>query len=254
MALETAFAISSGGVRETSEGYVEERIHRRELTVVVADGNSVFRSGVVALLSREHDIRAVPSTSSVMLLAQVEDLRPAVVLVDVDLAPRGGIEAIARIKRRAPGTQAVAIAAHADCDLVLAAVRAGARGIIERSVHSASLARIVRRAATGEVTLPRHLLGHVLDELARVERRVDANVALTPLSMREREVLALIGQGRRNREIAGILSISELTVKRHVHNMLEKLKVPTRAAAASLAFAAERRPPAESELPMAARH
>ena len=82
-----------------------------------------------------------------------------------------------------------------DRELVLAAVRAGARGIIERTVHSASLARIVRRAAAGEVTLPRHLLGYVLDELARVERRVDANVALTPLSTREREVLSLIGQG-----------------------------------------------------------
>lgn len=227
---------------------MEVRVPRRELTVVVADGNSVFRSGVVALLAREHDIRAVPSASTVMLLAQVDDLRPAVILVDVDLAPRGGIEAIARIKRRAPGTQAVAIATAPDRELVLAAVRAGARGIIERTVHSASLARIVRRAATGEVTLPRHLLGHVLDELARVERRVDANVALTPLSMREREVLALIGQGRRNREIAQILSISELTVKRHVHNMLEKLHVPTRAAAVSLAVAAARRPPAEAEL------
>jgi DNA-binding NarL/FixJ family response regulator len=225
----------------------------RVMTVIVADGNSVFRSGVVALLGREHDMRAVPSASTEMLLPQVMDLRPAVVLVDVDLGPRGGIEAIARIKRREPATEAVAIASDPSREVVLAAVRAGARGIIERSVHSASLARIVRRAAIGEVTLPRHLLGHVLDELARVERRVDANVALSPLSMREREVLALIGQGRRNREIAEILSISELTVKRHVHNMLEKLRVPTRAAAASLAFAAERRPLVESELPTAVR-
>jgi ATP/maltotriose-dependent transcriptional regulator MalT len=102
------------------------------------------------------------------------------------------------------------------------------------------------------VTLPRYLLGHVLDELAWIERRVDANVALTPLSARERQVLALIGEGRRNREIAEILSISELTVKRHVHNMLEKLRVPTRAAAVSLAVAAARRPHVEAELPVVA--
>ena len=130
-------------------------------------------------------------------------------------------------------------------------MRAGARGIIERTVHSTSLVRIVRRAAAGEITLPRRHFGYVLDELARAERRVDASVALTPLSSREREVLALIGKGRRNREIAEILSISELTVKRHVHNMLEKLRVPTRAAAVSLAAAAERWPSTEAELLMA---
>lgn len=228
-------------------------MHGRELTVIVADGNSVFRSGVVALLAREADIRAVPSMSTEMLLAQVGDLQPAVVLVDIDLTPCGGFDAIVRVKRRAPATQAVAIATAPDRDVVLAAVRAGARGIIERSVHSASLARIVRRAATGEVTVPRHLLGHVLDEFARAERRVDASVALTPLSSREREVLALIGQGRRNREIAAVLSISELTVKRHVHNMLEKLRVPTRAAAVSIAAAAERRPSEQPELSVGAR-
>jgi DNA-binding NarL/FixJ family response regulator len=230
----------------------DERGRGRDLTVVVADGNSVFRSGVVALLEREVDIRAVPCTSTEMLLGHVAELAPAVALVDVDLPPRGGIDAIARVKLRAPGVQAVAIASAPDRELVLAAVRAGARGIIARSVHSASLARIVRRAAAGEVTLPRYLLGHVLDELAWIERRVDANVALTPLSARERQVLALIGEGRRNREIAEILSISELTVKRHVHNMLEKLRVPTRAAAVSLAVAAARRPHVEAELPVVA--
>ncbi len=218
------------------------------MTVIVADGNGVFLSGAVALLAREADIRAVPAVSTEMLVARVGDLRPAVVLVDVDLAPGGGFDAIARVKRRAPATEAVVIATVADRDVVLAAVRAGARGIIERNVRSGSLARIVRHAAAGEVTLPRHLLGHVLDEFARAERRFDASAALTPLSSREREVLALIGQGRRNREIAVVLSISELTVKRHVHNMLEKLRVPTRAAAVSLAVAAERRPAAEAEL------
>jgi DNA-binding NarL/FixJ family response regulator len=222
----------------------------RELVVVVADANSVFRSGVVELLGREADMRAVPAATTEMLIGLVDRFRPAVVFADLDLAPGGGVEAIVRIKRRAPTTETVAIATAPDREVVLAVVRAGARGIIERTVHSTSLARIVRRAAAGEITLPRHHVGYVLDELARVERRVDANAALAPLSSREREVLALIGNGRRNREIGEILSISELTVKRHVHNMLEKLRVPTRAAAVSLAVAAERWPPTESELPI----
>jgi RNA polymerase sigma factor (sigma-70 family) len=226
-------------------------LNGRQLVVVVADANSVFRSGLVGVLARETDIRAVPATTTEMLNSLVDEFRPAVVLADVDLPPGGGVEAIVRVKRRAPMTETVAIATAPDREVVLAVVRAGARGIIERTVHSSSLARIVRRAASGEITLPRHHFGYVLDELARAERRVDANTALTPLSSREREVLALIGKGRRNREIAEILSISELTVKRHVHNMLEKLQVPTRAAAVSLAVAAERWPPMEAELPTA---
>jgi len=213
----------------------------RELVVVVADANSVFRSGVVQLLERETDIRAVPAATTEMLIGLVVRLEPAVVLADVALPPGGGVEAIVRVKRRAPMTETLAIATAPDRELVLAVPRAG---------RSTSLARIVRRAAAGEITLPRQHCGYVLDELARVEGRVDANAALTPLSTREREVLTLIAKGRRNREIGEILSISELTVKRHVHNMLEKLRVPTRAAAVGIAVAAERWPPMAAELPI----
>jgi DNA-binding NarL/FixJ family response regulator len=222
----------------------------RELVVVVADANSAFRSGVVELLGRETGTRAVPAATIEVLIGLVDRLRPAVVLADIDHFPGGGVEAIVRVKRRAPMTEAVAIVTAPDREQVIAVVRAGARGIIERSVPSTSLVRIVRHAAAGEITLPRRYCGYVLDEFARVERRVDARAALIPLSSREREVLALIGKGLRNREIGEILSISELTVKRHVHNTLEKLRVPTRAAAAGLAIAAERWPPMKAQLPI----
>jgi DNA-binding NarL/FixJ family response regulator len=208
-------------------------------TVVVADADSAFRTGVVELLEREADMRAVPAATTDVLFRLVNELRPAVVLADTDPVAGGGVEAIARVKRRWPMTQAVAIATAPDREVVLAVMRAGARGIIERTVHATSLVRVVRRAAAGEITLPRRHFGYVLDEFARAERRVEPNVGLTPLSSREREVLALIGKGRRNREIAETLSISELTVKRHVHNTLKKLQVPTRAAAVNLLGAAE---------------
>jgi DNA-binding NarL/FixJ family response regulator len=208
-------------------------------TVVVADADSAFRTGVVELLEREADMRAVPAATTDVLFRLVNELRPAVVLADTDPVAGGGVEAIARVKRRWPMTQAVAIATAPDREVVLAVMRAGARGIIERTVHATSLVRVVRRAAAGEITLPRRHFGYVLDEFARAERRVEPNVGLTPLSSREREVLALIGKGRRNREIGETLSISELTVKRHVHNTLKKLQVPTRAAAVNLLGAAE---------------
>ena len=220
----------------------------KELVVVVADANSAFRCSVVGVLEAERDMRAVPAATTGSLIGLVEKLRPAVVLADVDLPPRGGVDAIRRVKRCSPMAAAVVIATAPDRKVVLSVVRAGARGIIERTVHSTGLVRVVRHAAAGEITLPRRYCGYVLDEFARVERRVDARAALLPLSRRECEVLALIVKGCRNREIAETLSISELTVKRHVHNMLEKLRVPTRSAAVSLAVAAERWPPAKSEV------
>jgi DNA-binding NarL/FixJ family response regulator len=224
-----ADAISSGYSRDTGRATVGGGgLRGRELVVVVADANSAFRSGVVGVLARETDIRAVPAAAAEALIGLVDRLQPAVVLADVDLPPGGRLAAIERIKRRAPMTQTVAIVTAPDREVVLAVMRAGARGIIERTVHSTSLVRVVRHAAAGEITLPRRHSGYVLDELARAERGVDARAALIPLSSREREILALIVKGLRNREIAVILSISELTVKRHVHNMLEKLGVPTR--------------------------
>jgi DNA-binding NarL/FixJ family response regulator len=246
-----ADAISSGHSRDTGRSTVGGGgLRGRELVVVVADANSAFRSAVVGALECATEIRAVPAAAT-EVFGLVDRLQPAVVLADVDLPPGGRFEAIARIKRRAPMTQTVAIVTAPDREVVLAVVRAGARGIIERTVHSTSLVRVVRHAAAGEITLPRQHSGYVLDELARAERGLDARAALIRLSSREREVLALIVKGLRNREIAVVLSISELTVKRHVHNMLEKLGVPTRSAAVSLAVAAERWLPTEAELPMA---
>ena len=220
--------------------------------VVVADANSVFRSGVVGVLARETDIRAVPAATTEALIGLVDKFRPAVVLADVDLPPGGGVEAIVRVMRRAPTIETVAIASDPDREVVLAVVRAGARGIIERTVQSTSLAWIVRHAAAGEITLPAPPFWPHIGRARSRGATIDAGVALAPLSNREREVLALIGKGRRNREIADILSISELTVKCHVHNMLEKLRVPTRAAAVGLAVAAERWSPHGPPTPIGA--
>ncbi|MDX6377865.1 MAG: hypothetical protein QOE98_2168, partial [Gaiellaceae bacterium] len=105
--------------------------------------------------------------------------------------------------------------------------------------------RCVTQVAAGEALLPRHLVEHVIDELQSAERRGRAKIEVAGLSLREREVLSLVGEGYSNREIALRLGISEFTVKRHVHNILEKLAVPSRAAAARLhgsAYANDQRP------------
>jgi DNA-binding NarL/FixJ family response regulator len=166
-------------------------------------------------------------------------------LLDSDLPPGGGLSTVERIRAVAPEVQMIVWGNALDGDVALAALRAGARGVLERDISAAALVRCISQVASGQASLPRHLVEHVINELQGAERRGRAKFELAGLSLRERQVLGLVGEGQSNREIAQQLSISEFTVKRHVHNILEKLGVPSRAAAARLfgsAYADDQRP------------
>ena len=191
------------------------------------------------------DVAAVGSSEGV--IRACASRAPDVALVVVDLPPEGGLSTVERVRAVAPGVQVIVWSNDLDGDMALAALRAGARGVLERNISAAALVRCVSQVAAGQASLPRHLVEHVIDELQGAERRGRAKFELAGLSLREREVLALVGEGHSNREIARQLSISEFTVKRHVHNILEKLGVPSRAAAARLygsAFANDQGPKA----------
>ena len=216
--------------------------------MVVADANSVFRSGVVGVLARETGIRAVPAATTEALIGLVDKFQPAVVLADVDLPPgaAGSRRSCGHAARADDET--VAIASDPDRE-ARPRSRTGGRARHHRADGAIDHPRLDRAAAAaGRDHAPAPPLGHVLDALARAERGSTPVWPWPPSPIASAKSLALIGKGRRNREIADILSISELTVKCHVHNMLEKLRVPTRAAAVSLAVAAERWPPTDAQL------
>jgi two-component system nitrate/nitrite response regulator NarL len=210
--------------------------------ILVADSLTIFRTGVRDLLARESDFDVVEAVSLETALRSVEDACPDIALVDLDLPPVGGIEAVSRLAQRCDA-YLVVWSFNPTPETVMSAIRAGASGYLRKQISPRGLARSLRGVGRGEAPLSRDLATAVIETLHTYDARARAREEAAALSSREREVLDLVAQGARNKQIAALLSISEFTVKRHVQNILEKLGVPSRRAAAAFhrtAFGGER--------------
>jgi len=206
-------------------------------TVVVADGMTMLRSAVKATLTRHGGFAVVEAGDLTELLELVRTREPEIALVDLDLPPRGGIEAAARLSELGE-TRCVLWTLRPDSIDVLEAVRAGAIGFLNKDIAPEGLLRALQATANGEHVLSRAAASKMISALRALEDRERARARTAALSEREREVLALIAHGYRNREIAQRLVISELTVKRHVQNILRKVGRSSRRDAAQLYRAA----------------
>jgi DNA-binding NarL/FixJ family response regulator len=152
-------------------------------------------------------------------------------LVDSQLPPGG---ALAVVPELSPAVTVVVWADDPDPDSIAEAIRAGATGFLSKRISAAGLIRALRGIAAGEAPLSRELTRLLID-IVRARVGPDAPPGqLTILSQREREVLSLVARGWNNRDIAKKLSISQFTAKRHVQNILTKLDLPSRAAAAAV--------------------
>lgn len=200
--------------------------------VLIADGAPIFRSGVRHLLSRESDFILSEAADFGELLARLEQETPDIVLIDLELPPSGGVAAVAHLAGKCPA-ELVVWSDVADRDRVLAALTAGADGFLDKEISPTGLVRALRGLARGETPLSRELVTVVVDAVHDFEARAMARERVVVLSAREREVLALVANGARNRQIAAELSISEFTVKRHMQNILHKLNLGSRQAAAA---------------------
>ncbi len=200
--------------------------------ILVADPLRIFRAGVRNLLARERDFEVVEAGTLDELLAAVDEAAPDIALIDIDLPPLGGVAAVQRLTGLcSPHT--IVWSYDPKQDAVLSAVRAGAHGFLRKQISPQGLVRALRGVVHGEAPLSRDLATMMIDALHGMDERTRAIDRADMLSSREREVLDLIAEGARNRQIAAALSISEFTVKRHVQNILQKLDLPSRGAAAT---------------------
>jgi len=204
----------------------------RAMRVLLADDLETLRSGVRELLLRESDFKISEARDLDELRAAVTRYSPDIVLVDLDLPPAGGIAAVAELQRSE--ISSIVWSFEPDRATVLEAIRAGARGYLDKEISPQGLVRALRGVVHGEAALSRELVTLLIDALHGVEERDRVRDQAAVLSSREREVLALVSRGARNREIAAELHISEFTVKRHVQNILNKLEVPSRRSAAAV--------------------
>jgi len=204
------------------------------IRIVIVDDHDVVRRGLLSVLSGEPDLEVVGAAEGGMqaldLIAQLDARaqRPDVVVMDLEMAPVDGIETTHRIRSRYDDVEVVALTSFGEEERVRAALEAGASGYLLKDADVDDVAGAVRAAHRGELQLDPAVARLLMSSLRGISRD-DVSSALTP---RELEVLALVGTGRANKEIAAELSISERTARTHVSNILRKLGLASRTQAA----------------------
>jgi DNA-binding NarL/FixJ family response regulator len=167
-------------------------------------------------------------------VARVDELQPAVVLMDLRMPNADGIQATARIRERWPEIPVLVLTTFDDDANLFGALRAGAAGYLLKDVSSETLVSAIHAATRGESFLQSTVTGRVVAAFARLMEAGGprAEALVLPLSAREREILALLGTGASNKEIADRVNLAEGTVKNHVTSILTKLDVRDRTQAA----------------------
>jgi two-component system, NarL family, nitrate/nitrite response regulator NarL len=199
---------------------VREGVHRRR-----------DRSGCILLVQdARYDVVEVEDTQGLLDAARTH---PDLVLVDSRIAPDAELQKALPIVREA-ASAVIVWGFDADADAAVAAIQAGADGFLHKDISPSGLLRALDAALHGEAVLPRDFLRPMVDSVRDLDECYRAREMIMGLSPRERQVLAMIASGARNRTIAGSLEISEFTVKRHVQNILRKLGLPSRKVAAML--------------------
>ncbi|HEX4220860.1 MAG TPA: response regulator transcription factor [Pseudonocardiaceae bacterium] len=208
------------------------------IKVILADDEDLVRSGLRMILGSAEDIEVVAECDDGMLVADLARRhRPQVVLLDIRMRTTDGLTALRRLCAL-PDPPAVAMLTTFDVDdYVSEALRLGASGFLLKDTEPAQLVKAVRDLARGGAVLDPGVASRVLAAVANGERAAEpARRLLTVLSDREREVLALIGQGMSNAEIGGTLHLSEATVKGYVSAVLGKIGAANRVQAALVAY------------------
>jgi DNA-binding NarL/FixJ family response regulator len=198
--------------------------------VLLADSQGLVRAGFRLLLEAAERISVVgEAASGEEAVAAAERLRPDVALIDATLPGLDSVAATRQIASRS-GVAVILLIASEDDEHSLPALRAGATGLLLKDTEPAELVRAVETLARGDALLSPTVTGHLIAELAaRPERATPSPDLLDELTAREREVVALVGHGLRNDEIAERLVVSLATAKTHVSRAMVKLHAQTRA-------------------------
>lgn len=209
-----------------------------DVRVLVVDDQTVVREGLATLLGLLNGIRVVGAAADGdTALAEIARLDPDVVLLDLHMPGRSGIEVAEELTRQGCRTRIVVLTTYSDDDWVFAALRAGARGFLTKDASGEEIAAAIHTVREGEAQLDPSVQRRLLEALDRVPPPAPAGTTgpdgLTP---RETEVLRLVAAGRSNDEIADLLYVSRATVKTHLNHLLAKTASRDRAQLVGYAY------------------
>ena len=205
--------------------------NQEAIRVLIVDDHALFRRGLQMVLESEHDIDVVSeATDGDEAVERAEATTPDVVLMDVRMPKRSGIEATRMIKEILPSTQILMLTISDEEADLYEAIKAGAAGYLLKEISIDEVSNAVRAVHQGQSLISPSMASKLLNEFASMVKRQDDRAQLPGprLTDRELEVLKLVAKGLNNRDIGQELFISENTVKNHVRNILEKLHLHSR--------------------------
>ena len=218
-------SISGDGETDAAESPV--------IRVYLLDDHEVVRRGIRELLEEESDIEVVGESGSAQEAARrIPALRPHVAILDGRLPDGSGIDVCREVRSRHPEIAALILTSYDDDEALFSAIMAGAAGYVLKQVRGNDLVESVRRVAAGQSMLDPAVTAQVLD---RLRRGPEVDPAIAQLTEQEQRILALIGEGLTNRQIAEEMFLAEKTVKNYSSNIYAKLGLESRTQAAVFA-------------------
>ena len=217
----------SGGAMETE----------RKKRIVIAEDHTILREGLKSLLAASADLAIVGEAADGReAIRRCRELKPDLLLLDLSMPRLGGLDAIGEVRRQAPATKILVLTVHKTEEYVLASLRAGAAGYVLKDATHQELLAAIRTVLSGKRYLSPDIADKVIDGYLQGRKN---DVPATPwerLTPREREVLKLVAEGSKNREIADFLCISLKTVEKHRDSLMKKLDLHSAAALTAYAI------------------
>jgi DNA-binding NarL/FixJ family response regulator len=196
----------------------------QKVRIVIAEDHTILREGLRSLLSSNANFEIVGEAGDGReAVRHVEKYKPDLILTDLSMPRMNGMEAIKEIKRESPTTKVLVLTVHRAEEYILATFRAGADGYILKDSTQAELLQAVKKVLSGTHYISPEISEKVIEGYIEGKKSLKSRTSWETLTQREREILKMIAEGYRNKEIAEDLCISVKTVEKHRANLMEKL-------------------------------
>ncbi len=201
---------------------------KKKVTVLIADDQTLFREGIKDLLENEKAIEVIgEAADGSEVLRMAKKLKPNVILMDIKLPHLDGVSATRQIRKDCPDTNVLILSSFEDEAHVMEAIQAGANGYLSKMLPASELVNALKTFANEGVMIPQPVMGKLIQGLRQMSN-TSTEASLVALTKTEIRVLALLGRGQSNKEIANQLACSVKTVKNHLNSIFQKLEVANR--------------------------